>query len=76
MDVDVSPSWPQSYTAMTFGWLRAAAAWASARNRLRKAASSASDGCRIFTATRRCNCTSSATNTVADAPVPTGARRR
>ena len=74
--VDASPSSPQSYTAMTFGWLRAAAAWASARKRLRNAASSASDGCRTLTATRRCSCTSSATNTVADAPVPTGARSR
>ena len=58
---------------MMLGWLRAAAAWASARNRFRNIGSSASDGCRSFTATRRFRLTSSATNTTAEAPAPTGA---
>ena len=69
-------SWPQSNTAMTLGWLSAAAAWASARNRRRKASSSDSPSWRILTATRRRRVTSSARYTVADAPVPMGASSR
>src|ERR1041385_1608963 len=59
-----------------FGWLRAAAACASARKRRRNDSSSASASCSTLTATRRLRRTSSARNTCADAPVPTGAINR
>ena len=52
---------PQSYTAITLGWLSDAATWASARNRRRNPASSASARCRTLTPTRRFRRTSSAT---------------
>ena len=55
------------------GWLRAAAAWASAWKRRRNVGSWASAGCSTFTATRRRSWTSSARYTWAEAPTPTGA---
>src|SRR4051794_33594340 len=59
-----------------FGWLRAAAACASARKRRRKPSSPARPAWSTFTATRRRNRVSSARKTWAEAPAPIGATRR
>src|SRR5687767_5793549 len=58
------------------GWLRAAAACASARNRRRKPSSSARPAWSSLTATRRRSRVSSARKTSADAPAPIGATSR
>ena len=51
---------PQSCTVTMCGWCSEAASWASARNRRRNAASSASAACSTLTATRRFSRVSSA----------------
>ena len=51
---------PQSWTVTMWGWCSDAASWASARNRRRKAVSSARAACSTFTATRRRSRVSSA----------------